>query len=138
MFKTGIGAALLTLAALQASDAGYAVYQKYCMQCHVEMLSKAETLKRFKTLKAPPMVEVSNRLKENVIIADDDEDVKRRVIIAFIKDYIEHPDLEYSMCHPMALERFDVMPSLKGRLNDEEKQAVAEWVYDRYEDVAFR
>lgn len=138
MIRSKIATALLFVSALQASDAGYAIYQKHCMQCHVEMMSKEETIRRFKTLKAPPMVEVSNRLKENVIIADDDEDVKRRVIIAFIKDYIEHPNLEYSMCHPMALERFDVMPSLKGKLSDEERQAVAEWVYDRYEDIAFK
>lgn len=84
------------------------------------------------------MLEVSNRLKENVVIKDDDDDVKRRVIIAFIKDYIEHPSVQYSMCHPMALERFGTMPSLKGKLTEEEKQAVAEWVYDRYEGIKFQ
>jgi hypothetical protein len=29
------------------------------------------------------------------------------------------------------------MPSLKGKLNEDEKQAVAEWLYDRYENVKF-
>jgi len=84
------------------------------------------------------MVAVSNRLKENVIISEDDEDVKRRVIIAFIKDCIEYPDLEYSMCHPIAPEHFGVMPSLKGKMSDAQKQAVAEWVYDRYENVPYQ
>lgn len=126
----------LASAALAAAD-GYAVYQTHCKQCHVEMMRKAETVKRFKTLKAPPMVEVSNRLKANIMITDDDDDVKRRVVIAFIKDYVEHPDLQYSMCHAMAIERFGIMPSLKGKLKDDEIQAVAEWVYDRYEDVVF-
>lgn len=121
---------------LSASQ-GYEVYVKHCQQCHTELLDKQETLKQFKMLKAPPMVEVSNQLKRNIIIADDDDDVKRRVVIAFIKDYIENPDLQYSMCHPMAIERFGIMPSLKGKLNEEEKQAVAEWVYDRYEDISF-
>ena len=116
---------------------GYTVYEKHCMKCHVEMMEKKEVVKHLPSLKAPPMVEVSNRLKENVIIADDDDDVKRRVIIAFIKDYIEHPSVQYSMCHPMALEKFGTMPSLKGKLNAAEKQAVAEWVYDRYEGVIF-
>lgn len=127
----------MTVTAVMASQ-GYEVYQKHCQQCHVEMMSKTETLKVFKTLKAPPMVEVSNRLKENIIITDDDDDVKRRVVIAFIKDYIEHPDIEYSMCHAMAIERFGIMPSQKGKLSDKEKQAVAEWVYDRYEEVEFK
>lgn len=116
---------------------GYGVYQKNCMQCHVEMMEKSAVLKNLKNLKAPPMVEVSGRLKENIVIKEEDSDVKRRVIIAFIKDYIENPSVQYSMCHPMAIERFGIMPSLKGKLSEEERQAVAEWVYDRYEKVTF-
>ena len=108
------------------------------MQCHVEIMEKKEVLRVFHTLKAPPMVEVSNRLKENVVISDDDNDVKRRVIIAFIKDYIENPSVQYSMCHPMAIEKFGIMPSLKGKLSEEERQAVAEWVHDRYSGVTFK
>ncbi len=117
---------------------GYGVYQKHCQQCHVEMMEKKEVIRSLGSLKAPPMVEVSHRLKENVIIADEDDDVKRRVIIAFVKDYIENPNIQYSMCHPMAIEKFGIMPSLKGKLSDEERQAVAEWVYDRYEGAEFR
>jgi hypothetical protein len=132
VFLAALGALLL------ADDAGYALYQKHCAQCHIESITKAETLKRFKELKAPPMVEVSNRLKENVIIKDDDDDVKRRVIIAFIKDYIQNPSIDYSMCHPMAIERFDIMPSLKGKLTPDEIDTVAAWVYDRYEGENFQ
>lgn len=117
---------------------GRSVYQKYCMQCHVEVMEKKEVIKHLNTLKAPPMIEVSNRLKDNVIISDEDSDVKRRVIIAFIKDYIENPSIQYSMCNPTAIEKFGVMPSLKGKLSDEERQMVAEWVYDRYEGATFR
>ncbi|MBN2869612.1 MAG: cytochrome c [Campylobacterales bacterium] len=125
-------------ATLLCGAEGRSVYQKYCQQCHVEMMEKKEVIRNLGTLKAPPMVEVSHRLKENVIIADEDDDVKRRVIVAFVKDYIENPSIQYSMCHPMAIEKFGIMPSLKGKLSDEERQAVAEWVYDRYEGVAFR
>ncbi len=103
----------------------------------MEMMSKEETVKKFKTLKAPPMLEVSNRVKENIIIKDDDEDIHRRVVIAFIKDYIDNPSLDYSMCHAMAIERFGIMPSQKGKLDEAEKQAVAEWIYDRYEGHHF-
>ena len=117
---------------------GYSVYQKHCMQCHVEIMEKKEVMRVLHTLKAPPMVEVSNRLKENVVISDEDDDVKRRVIIAFIKDYIENPSVQYSMCHPMAIEKFGIMPSLKGKLSEEERQAVAEWVHDRYSGVTFK
>jgi len=126
----------LSILTLSAAD-GYALYQNHCMKCHAEMMTKAEVMKTFGSLKAPPMVEVSNRLKENIRIMDEDKDVKRRVIIAFIKDYIDHPSIQYSMCEPMALEKFGVMPSLKGKLNNEQKEAVAQWVYDHYEGKSF-
>jgi hypothetical protein len=116
---------------------GYSVYQKKCMKCHIEMMDKQDVLKHIHTLKAPPMVEVANRLRENIIIADEDQDVKRRVTIAFIKDYIENPSVQYSMCHPMAIEKFGIMPSQKGKLSENEKQAVAEWIIDRYAKVKF-
>ena len=121
---------------LMASD-GYSIYQKHCSRCHVEMMEKNEVLKKLHTLKAPPMVEVSNRLRENIIIADEDEDVKRRVMIAFIKDYIDYPDVQYSMCHPMAIEKFGIMPSQKGKLSEDEKHSVAEWIVERYKNIKF-
>lgn len=117
---------------------GYGVYQKKCMQCHVEMMDKQTVLKQIKTLKAPPMVEVSNRLKENIILKEEDAALKRRVVIAFIKEYIENPNIDYSMCHLGALDRFGVMPSLKGQLREDEREAVAQWVYDRYEGKTFK
>lgn len=40
-------------------------------------------------------------------------------------------------CHPMAYEQFGEMPSQKGKLNNEELQSVAEWVYDRFEGEKF-
>ncbi|MBV5322178.1 MAG: c-type cytochrome [Sulfuricurvum sp.] len=135
MIKIGL---FLSLSLSLFAVDGYSVYQKKCMKCHVEIMEKSEVLKVIHTLKAPPMIEVSNRLRENIIIADDDQDVKRRVTIAFIKDYIENPSVQYSMCHPMAIEKFGIMPSLKGKLNEVEKQAVAEWIIDRYRESKFR
>ena len=129
--------ALLAASSLCAAD-GYDVYKQHCAACHIELMDKATAIARFKPLRAPPMVEVSNRIRENIIIADDDEDVHRHLVILFIKDYIENPELYKTMCRPMALERFDVMPSLKGKLGDAERQAVAEWIYDRYKNVTFR
>jgi cytochrome c peroxidase len=116
---------------------GYKVYKNKCSSCHIEMMSKEEALKNLKKLKAPPMIEVSNRLKENIKTTDDEDDVNRYLFILFVKDYIVNPQLDNSMCRSGALEVFGTMPSLKGKISEEEKQAVAEWVYDRYEGVAF-
>lgn len=126
----------LTAITLLGAD-GYKVYKDNCMKCHTEMMTKAEALKSFTSLKAPPMIEVSNKLKDNIRTMDEDEDVKRRVVIAFVKDYIDNPSVQYSMCESMAIERFGIMPSLKGKLNEAQKQAVAEWIYDRYKGKTF-
>lgn len=135
--KTILLSSVLLSSTLFGAD-GYEVYKKNCMSCHVELMSAKEAMKKLGTLKAPPMVEVSNRLRENIIIKDDDDDVHRYVVTLFIKDYIQNPNLQNSMCHAGALERFGVMPELKNKLSDKEKQAVAEWIYDRYENVKFQ
>jgi len=115
---------------------GYDVYKNNCAACHVEMISKAEVLKTFNKLKAPPMVEVSRQLKDTIIIKGDDDEVHRFVTIAFIKEYIKNPSLDYFMCNAGAVDHFGVMPA-QSHLNDAERQAVGEWIYDRYEGVEF-
>jgi hypothetical protein len=122
---------------LSAVD-GYEVYKSKCATCHIESISKADVVKNMATMKAPPMVEVANQVKGNIVIADDDDDVHRHVVKLFIKDYIDNPILDKSMCNPMAIEKFGVMPSLQGKLSMDEKEAVAEWIYERYEGVVFK
>lgn len=129
---------LILSISLFASEAGEEVYENHCSKCHIkESVNKAQTVKRVKTLKAPPFIEVSNRLKEQITIKSKDEDIHREVVIAFIKHYIENPDMMIGMCNPGAFERFGEMPSLKGKLSDEELQAVSEWLYDNYEGKKF-
>ena len=112
---------------------GEKVFDKACASCHIKMITAEETKKVFKTIKAPPMVEVSGELKRNIkIIEDIDDEIHRAVVIAFIKDYVMYPHLDKSMCQAMALERFGVMPSLKGKLSEDELNAVSTWVYDFY------
>jgi len=124
--------ALSLMGAEQKVD-GEKVFDKACASCHVKMITAEETKKVFKTLKAPPMVEVSGQLKKNIQIVEDiDDEIHRAVVIAFIKDYVMYPHLDKSMCEGMALEKFGLMPSMKGKLSEEELNAVSAWVYDFY------
>jgi len=116
---------------------GYEVYKNNCAACHVEMITKAETLKTFNKLKAPPMIEVSRQLKDTIIIKGEDDEVHRFVTISFIKEYIKNPSLDYFMCNAGAVDHFGVMPA-QSHLSDAERQAVGEWIYDRYEGVEFK
>ncbi|MEA1952834.1 MAG: c-type cytochrome [Campylobacterota bacterium] len=130
-------AAISLVGAEQKVD-GEKVFDKACASCHIKMITAKETKKVFKTLKAPPMVEVSGQLKNNIEIVEDiDDDIHRAVVIAFIKDYVIYPHLDKSMCQAMALEKFGLMPSQKGKLSEEELNAVAAWVYDFYEGKKF-
>ncbi len=126
----------LLVSALFAAD-GYEVYKNNCKVCHIEMMKKSEIPKFIDTMVAPPMVEVSGRLKENIQTTDEEEDVNRHLFILFVKDYVVNPNLDNSMCNPGAIEKFGVMPSLKGKLSEDERQAIAEWLYDRYENITF-
>ena len=125
--------ATVSLVSAEQTIDGEKVFDKVCASCHVKMITSSETKKIFKTLKAPPMVEVSGQLKKNIKIVEDiDDEIHRAVVIAFIKDYVMYPHLDKSMCQAMALERFDLMPSQKGKLSEAELNAVSTWVYDFY------
>ena len=134
--KKSLLMSVLIATSLFAVD-GYEVYKKNCMVCHIEMMTHEEALKNLNKLVAPPMVEVSERLKENIQTRDEEDDVNRYLFILFVKDYIVNPNLDNSMCNSGAIEKFRTMPSLKGKLQEKEKQAVAQWLYDRYENTKF-
>lgn len=128
----------LSLMGAEGKVDGEQVFEKMCVSCHVKMISQEETKKVFKTLKAPPMIEVSRQLKNNIKIVEDiDDEIHRAVVIAFIKDYVIYPHLDKSMCQAMALEKFGLMPSQKGKLSEGELNAVAAWVYDYYQGKKF-
>ncbi len=120
------------------ANEGYEVYKKNCKSCHVEIMSEKEVMAKLSKMKAPPMIEVSARLKENIKTKDEEDDVDRHLFILFVKDYIMHPNLDFSMCHAGALEKFGTMPSMKEQITKKEAHAVAVWLYDRYENIEFK
>lgn len=128
----------LLLSATLFSNEGYEIYKKNCKSCHVEMMTVKDVMANLSKMKAPPMVEVSARLKENIKTTDEEDDVDRHLFILFVKDYIMHPELDFSMCHAGALDRFGTMPSMKDKITEEEAKTVAIWLYDRYEDIEFK
>ena len=134
----GLIVGAVSLMATESKVDGEKVFDKACASCHIKMISKPELMKIFKTVKAPPMIEVSSQLKNNIKIVEDiDDEIHRAVVIAFIKDYVVYPHLDKSMCTGAALDRFGVMPSQKGKLSEEELNAVAACVYDYYQGKKF-
>jgi len=130
----------IALATTLFSADGAKVFENNCKACHLGMVTKAQFMSQIKTVKAPPMVEISNRLKNIININaknENEEEIHRFTVIAFIKEYLKHPSWDYYACDDSAINRFEVMPALT-HLKEEESQAVAEWIYDYFEDKEFK
>lgn len=106
-----------------------AVFEKNCASCHTLATSKQETLACIDKMKAPSMLEVMNRLRENISVKSGDEDQQRAVIVGFIQEYVKYPDLMKSFCSSFALDKFGVMPPVK-KIKERDLHNVAEWLYD--------
>lgn len=75
-------------------------------------------------MKAPPMPMVSKRLKMK--LAD------KEAFIAFVDDYIQNPSQSKGYCMPMAYKRFGTMPPIGKAMKEQERIAVATWLYDNF------
>ncbi len=123
-------AAVLLFSTLHAAD-GYAVYKKHCAVCHLTMLPVDPDAREKVIMKAPTMRMVAMRLKMMINIQNEDEDIQQKVVKAFIKEYIVEPDEDYVICMEQMVEKYGLMPPVKG-LSAEEKEAVAQWLWEQY------
>ena len=123
---------LISFANEELYKKGYEVFKKTCSACHLEYATK-EQIENFRKIVmsggrppilAPPMNEVSARVKHFY--------PNERDFINFVKDYITNPSREKGVCLPMAFKLFGVMPPIGKSLTEEEKEAVAYWLYHRY------
>ncbi len=115
---------------------GYRVYQENCSICHTEKATLWEFLKarlnvlsgrRPENIDAPPMNLVSARIKE--FYPNELE------FVEFVKDYITHPSKKKGVCQPAAYAFFGTMPPIGQGMDEEDKEAVALWLYYRYSDI---
>ncbi len=119
---------LISLSSLMALD-GRTIFNKECASCHRYKVKKYDFAKEKHALKAPPMNEISRRIKKRIKVYF--EDIHRFAVISFIKEYIKHPSFDYYMCDDKAVARFGIMPAIT-HLSEEESQTLAEWIYDHY------
>ena len=105
---------LLVLVSVTFAKNGEDVYKDRCMACHTVNKMK-------KHMMAPPLAKVSARVK---FVKKDKEK-----FIAFVKDYITNPSKNKSVCFKRVFKKFNVMPAIGKSMSDEDKTAVAEWMY---------
>jgi len=123
------------------ANSGQEIFDTKCSMCHkvVDMKERQQMMKKLPpqarkammekfvaTLKAPPINKVSARIKHF--------HPKKADFVAFVKDYITHPDAKKSLCMPMALKKFGVMPAIGSAMSEAEKDTVAAWLYDNFHE----
>jgi mono/diheme cytochrome c family protein len=106
---------------LYAADAtsGEALFAANCTACHVTQHPEDES-----TLKAPPIMGAVRHVKEKY--------PTKEAAVKFMVDYIQNPAKEKAACEPRSIERFGLMPSLKGAVSPEDLEKIAAYVYDTY------
>ena len=119
---------LLGLSALFASD-GEAVFKAKCSACHMLTppagMMKGPGTPEFKKamaeLKAPPMAKIAHMAKMRY--------PDKEAFVSFVTDYITNPDANKTVCMKQAIKGFGLMPPIGKGMSEEEKKAVAEWIY---------
>ncbi len=120
----------------EAIKKGYQIFKETCSMCHMERATLWDFLKarlsvlsghRPENIDAPPMNLVSARVKE--FYPNELE------FIEFVKDYITHPSKEKGVCKPAAYSFFGTMPPIGQGMPEEDKEAVAKWLYYNYNDI---
>jgi len=119
------------------ADRGKDVYNNICSKCHEGYLPEEQLSQNFLeqnntllNLKAPTISQISLHMKQKIGDPRSDEDIRRMAVSAFIADYIIYPDKQKSVLNPAVGKFFETMPSLKGKLNTEDIEAISNYVYD--------
>jgi cytochrome c551/c552 len=110
---------------------GKALLESRCASCH-NLDIPPET---YPEEKAPPMMAVAFHIYDFIQVSTPAEKIPAS--IAFVKDYVFNPSIEKSFCDRKSLQDYGLMPSQKGKLSEEELEAVAIYMFDHYNQENF-
>jgi len=116
-------------------NAGEKVFDNKCNSCHVKSMDIPLLMKNFieednklLNLKAPTGNEISFRLKQQI---GDRNDMEFHLVETadFVKDYVINPNKAKTICLEGVIKHFDTMPSMKGKVTEDELEDVAFFLY---------
>ena len=105
---------------------GKKLLEQKCSRCHNLDLPP----KTFEDEKAPPMMAVAFHVRS--FIKTEDESQRIPKAIAFVKDYVVSPSVSKSFCDKESLKSYGLMPSQKGKVTQDELQAIAEYMFAHF------
>jgi thiol-disulfide isomerase/thioredoxin len=128
---------LIGLVGVVLANEGKMLFEKQCMSCHTPFISMSKLKENFLdhnntllNLKAPTLNQLSYRLKQRIGDPKGDNDLHRMEVTAFMSDYVYTPDKDKSVCLEDVLQHFKTMPSLKGKVTEDELEEIGTYLYD--------
>ncbi len=119
----------------QRYETGEKLFENKCTACHEKYLDVKLLMRNFiyednklLNLKAPTGNEISYRLKSQIGSREDIE-FQIEEAIDFVIDYLYHPDKSKTICLPGVIRHFDTMPSMKGKITEDEISDVTFFLY---------
>ena len=114
---------------------GEAVFAKKCASCHRYhipqnmIIANAKNNNTDLNLTAPTLTEMSFMLKDQVGDRTLDPEGQKFQIEEWLADYLENPTKEKGVIPDEFTRFFKPMPSMKGKLSEEEIEALTEFIY---------
>ena len=111
------------------------LFAKKCAMCH--NIDRPQNKIQRKLMVAPPIKMAMKGVVVTIDAMDGPFSPKdlRDESITFIKDYLYNPTRDKTNCEDHVVNRFGVMPSLKGFIKTEELDLLVPWVYDNFKPV---
>jgi len=117
---------LLTFSTFSHATDAQILIQKHCVSCHTLKIPTASMVSSFK---APPMNAVMLHINAEIKNEQQQEE--------FIINYALHPEPKNSICESNKVQRFGVMPSLKGIVSKKELKSIAKYLVKYYPTEEF-
>jgi len=128
---------MITSAVLMMANEGKVLFEKHCISCHEPFIAMSKLKENFLDynntllkLKAPTLNQLSYRLKQRTGDPKGDNDMHRMEVTAFMSDYVYYPDKDKSVCLDDVMQHFKTMPTLKGKVSEDELEEIGTYLYD--------
>jgi cytochrome c len=105
---------------------GKKLMEEKCSSCHNLDLPP----KTFENETAPPMMAVAFHIRDFIQAKSESDKIPKA--IDFVKDYVVNPSASKSFCDKKSLENYGVMPSQKGKVTQDELEAIAEYMFEHF------
>ena len=114
-----LGLITLSSSSLHAVSSAETLFDAKCAVCHVKVRPDDKS-----TLVAPPANGVMRHVKMNY--------ESKESAVVFMVSYVLDPKRDNAVCKPKSIQRFGLMPSQKGVVNEAELKVISAWMYDNF------